>query len=197
MISNSNAHLNPSHQSMPHLLPRSFHSGPLLLTVAFVCIFATTTCAALNDVENADSEAVATEAAEAAQTRFARASPLRWGKRGSEVLRWGKREPLRWGKRSTDGLVGPRTVRDAPLRWGKRSTGLDMLMVDENEPHYVRFQREASPLRWGKRFYDEDKRAPLRWGKRAPSRFGKRAPTRFGKRDSLDDYLEAIESDYE
>ena len=31
--------------------------------------------------------------------RFARASPLRWGKR-SEILRWGKREPLRWGKRS-------------------------------------------------------------------------------------------------
>lgn len=56
------------------------------------------------------------------------------------------------------------------FRWGKRSTGMDMLVVDEDEPHYVRYQREASPLRWGKRFYDEDKRAPLRWGKRAPSR---------------------------
>ncbi len=37
--------------------------------------------------------------------RFARASPLRWGKRAAgggsaEILRWGKRQPLRWGKRS-------------------------------------------------------------------------------------------------
>jgi hypothetical protein len=39
---------------------------------------------------------------------------------------------------------------------------------------------------------DEEKRAPMRFGKRAPMRFGKRAPMRFGKRDSDSD-LAAIE----
>lgn len=123
---------------MPHLLPRSFHSGPFLLTVVFACIFITTTGAALNDAENADSEAVASAAAEAAQTRFARASPLRWGKRGSEVLRWGKREPLRWGKRSTDNLVDQRPVRDAPLRY------LEQVFTENRT--YSTFQDEMTRL---------------------------------------------------
>ena len=66
-----------------------------------------------------------TSAASLEHDRFARASPLRWGKRAGDILRWGKREPLRWGKRSVDmqeeddeeeaGLT--RNVREAPLRW--------------------------------------------------------------------------------
>jgi len=60
-----------------------------------------------------------------AGSRFARASPLRWGKRAAEVLRWGKREPLRWGKRSVEAIAEdeddggehlPRMAREAPLR---------------------------------------------------------------------------------
>ena len=69
--------------------------------------------------------------------RYARASPLRWGKR-SDVLRWGKREPLRWGKRSVSGEEPveeaevqqveeeenmPRMVREAPLRSVKKKSG--------------------------------------------------------------------------
>lgn len=54
---------------------------------------------------------------EGAHERFARASPLRWGKRASnQVLRWGKREPLRWGKRSIGSEGHSRSLREAPLR---------------------------------------------------------------------------------
>ncbi len=34
--------------------------------------------------------------------------------------------------------------------------------------------------RWGKRSFDDDKRAPLRWGKRTPSRWGKQGFSLFG-----------------
>lgn len=122
--------------------------------------------------------------------RYARASPLRWGKRSSpnqnDILRWGKREvdndeehtrerreaPLRWGKR--DELLRP--ARASPLRWGKRSAP-----YYEEEDDDSRSEEPVS-LRWAQMLDELQKRAPLRWGKRAPVRFGKRGPSRFGKR---------------
>jgi len=65
-------------------------------------------------------------------SRFARASPLRWGKR-AEVLRWGKREPLRWGKRS---------VTDD----GEESIEAEAKEEDQDQHPLDRMAREA-PLR--------------------------------------------------
>jgi hypothetical protein len=118
-------------------------------------------------------------------SRFARASPLRWGKRVSNnILRWGKREAAEH----------PRERREAPLRWGKRDVGA---AEDAVVPH-MRFSLDKrAPLRWGKLDIEEDKRAPLRWGKREMSveekrtaadileELAKRAPLRWGKRSPV------------
>ena len=135
------------HLFFSSMSPRPLGSSSAPATLACVGLLATVVALLLAAADPAS----ASPAAAAEGSRFARASPLRWGKRsvgggGSEILRWGKRQPLRWGKRSVDeaqlaeeeedeeDVPQTRLTRAAPLRCA--CSTMSILIATTSLSHY-------------------------------------------------------------